>query len=242
MSDSLGDRIKKYEGVYKRHLTSKMPVIVRLDGKAFHTYTKGFNRPFDHRIIDGMVYAAKKVAENMQGFKLGYIQSDEASFLITDYYDVNTQGWFNYNHDKIVSISASLMTIHFNRYMHSRALYDKIALFDSRAFNVPREDVVNCFLWRCQDWKRNSLQMYARSVFSHKELHKKNASDMHEMLYSEGKNWATDLMDVEKNGTFLVKEDREIQRRHDILPEYSSIALVAEPLLYPLISVEERKA
>jgi len=184
-----------------------------------------------------MIYAAKKVAEDMQGFKAAYIQSDEATFLITDYDDINTEGWFNYNHDKIVSISAAIMSVNFNAHIGSSSKFDNLAVFDSRAFNVPREDVVNTFLWRCQDWERNSLQMYSRSIFSHKELHKKNRTDMHEMLHQKGKNWAIDLTNVEKNGTFLVKTENGIEVRQDISPNYIDIAKVVEPLIYPLRAI-----
>jgi len=240
MVDSLGDRIKSYENVYRKHLIKRMPVMVRVDGKSFHTFTKDFEKPFDRNIISAMSLAAKRVASDMQGFKAAYIQSDEATFLITDYDDINTEGWFNYNHDKIVSISASLISVSFNDILAclTNTFGRSLALFDSRAFNVPREDVVNAFLWRCQDWKRNSLQMYARSIFSHKELHNKNQSDMYEMLHQKGKNWATDLTDVQKNGTFLIKTEDGIESKYDIFPSYSDIAKVIDPLIYPLMKVE----
>ena len=221
--DSLGDRMKGYEKVPSSTLYSKIPVIIRLNGKAFHSLTRKFKKPFDGNFIDAMVNAAEMVAKEMQGFRAGYIQSDEASFLLTDYDSIESQPWFGNKLFKIVSVSASLMTAYFNKYLNE---FDKesIASFDSRAFNLPKEEVTNLFLWRKQDWDRNSLQMYARSFFSHKELHKKNKGDIHEMLYSIGKNWATDCSDVEKNGTFLIKDDRDIVRKTNILSDYESIS------------------
>jgi len=246
---SLGDRIKKYENIYRQYLIPRMPVVVRVDGKTFHSYTKGFDKPFDHRIINAMVYSARKVAENIQGFQIAYIQSDEASFCFHDYTSLQSEGWFGYNLNKIVSISASLMTIHFNAYMGKTMGREfkeamtillnqdsKIALFDSRAFNVPREEVSNYFLFRSKDNHRNSLSSYAQSFFSHKQLHKKNQNDIHEMLHGVGRNWSTDLLLVEKNGTFLIKDkDGVIQKRNDIKDYYSEISAVVDPLIYPEI-------
>lgn len=242
---SLGDRIKKYENIYRQYLIPRMPVVVRVDGKTFSSYTKGFDKPFDHRIINAMVYAARKVAENIQGFQIAYIQSDEASFCFHDYTSLQSEGWFGYNLNKIVSISASLMTIYFNAYMGKEMKKDfletmevlcnkdaKIALFDSRAFNVPREDIGNYFLWRSKDNHRNSLSSYAQSLFFHKQLHKKNQNDIHEMLHEIGKNWTIDLKPVEKNGTFLIKDENGvIQERTDIKDNYQEIAEVVDPLL-----------
>ena len=244
---SLGDRMKKHENVYRQYLTPRMPVIIRVDGRSFSSYTKGFDRPFDFRIINAMVYAANKVAEDIQGFQVAYIQSDEASFCFHDYTNLQSEGWFGYNLNKIVSISASLMTIHFNAYIGKTVgrelddtmsvIYDgdyKIALFDSRAFNVPREEVSNYFLFRSKDNHRNSLSSYAQSIFSHKQLHKKNQNDIHEMLHEKGKNWTIDLKPVEKNGTFLIKDENgAIQERTDIKDNYQEIAEVVDPLINP---------
>lgn len=226
--DSLGYRMKSYEFVYKDSLIKKIPVIVRVDGRAFHTLTRNFDKPFDLNFINTMVSSSLYLASNMQGFKLAYIQSDEASFLLTDCETDKTQGWFDYNRQKIISISASLMTAAFN------SLYkfeENFPVFDSRAFNIPKEDVLNYFLWRAKDWKRNSLQMYSRAYFSHKELQNKKQEDMHEMLHSIGKNWS-DLPQILKNGTFLYKsEDGKISIRNDVLPKYEALSETFENLI-----------
>ena len=235
MKDSLGDRQKTYENVYRHYLIRRMPVIIRIDGKAFSSFTRGCNRPFDQDIINCMTEAALAVAKEMQGFCCAYVQSDEASFLLVDYQQLETEAWFDNNVNKLVSISASIMTARFNELWAKRN--GKLAHFDSRAFNVPREDVSNYFLWRNQDWERNSLQMYAQSNFSHKELHKKNKVDMHEMLHQKGKNWATDLNDQQKNGTWLIRCSAGdltcIFTRYDIHPTYAEIAEVVEPFVSP---------
>jgi tRNA(His) 5'-end guanylyltransferase len=172
-----------------------------------------------------MVSAACEVAKEMQGFKVAYVQSDEATFCLTDYDRLETQGWFDYDLSKMVSISAAIMSVAFNTHFPADKLELRtLAVFDGRAFSVPPDDVVNAFLWRAKDWKRNSLQMYARSFFSHKELINKNHSELHEMLHGIGKNWAIDLTDQERNGTFIFLDNGGWGKiRTDILPTYQSI-------------------
>lgn len=206
MSDALGDRIKRYEQAYNQTLTPRMPVIIRVDGRAFHTLTRNMNRPFDYTFMATMVKAAIDTSRDMQGFKLGYTQSDECSFLLTDYDALDTQGWFGYELNKVVSLAASTFTAYFNQaWPGLREQVGRVATFDARAFNVPPDDVPNVFIWRQRDWERNSLQMLARHLFSHKELHGKGRREMHDMLHDRGVNWA-DLSGREKNGTWILRD------------------------------------
>jgi tRNA(His) 5'-end guanylyltransferase len=224
----IGARMKEnYEKPSRHTLVRRMPVIIRVDGRAFHTYTKTFEKPFSSGIMSGMVSAAKYTSEDMQGFKAAYIQSDEASFLLTDYDTHQTEPWFGYVKSKLESITASLFTAEFNLFIwqnHSRNL---TATFDARAFNIPREEVVNYFLWRAKDWERNSVAMYCGAHFSHKEMHGMGRADQHEMLHRIGLNWTTDLPDVARNGTFLIKDTV----RQDILPTYGDIDAVLGNLI-----------
>jgi tRNA(His) guanylyltransferase len=221
---NLGDRIKKYEKAFHYTTVPRMPVMIRVDGKAFHTLTRNMNKPFDSKLIATMINSAIYTATRMQGFKVAYIQSDEVSFCLTDYDNLDTQGWFDYDLAKMVSISAAMMSVGFNSFMSTAQSYtESIPIFDSRAFTVPISDIVNAFLWRAKDWERNSLQMYCRSLFSHKELNGKKRSDMHEMLHKINKNWTTDLPERERNGTFLIRRDGNLEIRTDILPSYQSI-------------------
>jgi tRNA(His) 5'-end guanylyltransferase len=202
MNDSLGDRIKRYERAYAHHLTPRTPVLIRVDGRAFHTYTRGMAKPFDHGLMDAMRLATTHTAMDMQGFRLAYTQSDEATFLLHDFADLQTQAWFDYDHSKVVSITASLFTAHFNQHRMWQGYNGVLATFDARAFSVPAADVPNVFLWRQRDWERNSLQMLARAHFSAKQLHGKGHREIHDMLHGIGINWV-DLSDAEKNGTFV---------------------------------------
>lgn len=204
--DSLGDRMKTYEGVTRNHLTRRTPVIIRVDGKAFHSFTKGFQRPFDMVLMESMWETTKYLCENIQGCKLGYVQSDEISLLLTDYDDIGTQAWFENNILKMTSISASMATLAFNnsfnvnqlKYISDNDVNDLTvkqsmkygsrigtALFDSRVFNIPKEEVCNYFIWRQQDATRNAIQMVGQSNFGHKKLQNKNCNQIQEMLFQE---------------------------------------------------------
>lgn len=201
MKDAIGARIKRYEQVYNHTLTPRSCLFIRVDGKAFHTYTRGMKRPYDVRIIEAMRYAAKKTITHMQGVKGAYIQSDECTFMLTDFDELETQGWFNYELNKVVSISASAYTMYFNQAMRAAGI-TKEAMFDSRAFIVPQDDAPNVFIWRQRDWQRNSVQMLARSLYSQKELQGKNVQELRSMILDKGTDWHG-LPGQLKNGTFL---------------------------------------
>ena len=220
MRDDLGNRTKGYENINRNYLMKRNPIIIRLDGKAFHTFTQGFKRPFDKILIETMQETAKYLCENIQGCKIAYTQSDEITLLLTDYEKIDTQGWYEYNIQKIVSISASMSTLAFNNIfnkivfesslsLEEHKVYlsklSKGALFDSRVFSIPKEEVCNCFIWRQQDATRNSIQMVGQANFSHKELHKKSCDDIQEMLFQKGINW-NDLDTYLKRGSCIIKE------------------------------------
>lgn len=183
MKDELGSRMKNfYESRSRTYLTRREPVIIRVDGKAFHTFTKGMLKPFDSSLILTMQLTAREACKKIQGCKLAYVQSDEISFLLTDWENLNTEAWFDYDLQKLVSISASIATAEFNKHYE---WVNEQALFDSRAFSIPKEEVCNYFIWRQQDAIRNSIQAIAQSEFSHKELQGKNTLQMKEMLLSK---------------------------------------------------------
>lgn len=226
MSDktSLGTRMKEsYENRSKQFLTRRVPTIIRLDGKSFHTYTKGLNRPFDEGLIEDIQETTKFLCANIQGCKFGYTQSDEINLVLTDYDSLTTDAWFDYNVQKMTSISASIATAKFNQ-LRVRRLYDEsngtispytdsmLAFFDSRVFQISElEEVVNCLVWRQRDAEKNSVAMLAQSLYSHKELFKKNGTEMQEMSFQKGQNW-NDLHFSKKRGSFIVKTETDLNR------------------------------
>jgi tRNA(His) guanylyltransferase len=202
MKDTLGDRMKEfYETRTKLLLPRRTYTIIRIDGKAFHTYTRGLERPFDEKLINDMDETAMYLCENIQGAKFAFVQSDEISILLTDFEKLQTNAWFDGNIQKITSISASFATAKFNQLRP-----DKIALFDSRVFTIPSNvEVENYFIWRQQDTVRNSISSVAQSLYSNKELHKVNVSEMQELCFKKGVNW-NDLDAKKKRGRLIVKE------------------------------------
>lgn len=114
-NDSLGDRMKGYENAYRLYLPRRIPVIIRIDGRAFHTFTRGFQRPFDEVLMSVMQLTAKKLCEEVSGCKLAYVQSDEISLLVTNDDALETQPWFDNNLQKLVSLCASIATLEFNK-------------------------------------------------------------------------------------------------------------------------------
>lgn len=225
----LGDRMKRYESITRYYLTPRIPIVIRIDGKNFSTYTRDFNKPHDINIMNAFIEAGKVLLDEVQGAKLIYMQSDEISILINNYEKFDTESWFQNNIQKIVSVSASITTAHFNQYMwnleNPKIGKNKIAYFDSRVFVVPREDAANVFLWRQQDAERNSVSSLAQAHFTHKQLHGKNVKEMKDMLINEkGINWNT-LPTAQKRGYCVLKsgpdleiprfsEDREYINKH----------------------------
>lgn len=222
--DALGSRIKdQYENRTRYFLPRRTFTILRLDGKAFHTYTKGLKKPFDGELSEDIDNAIIAMLPQIQGVVFAYTQSDEISVLLTDFATPQTDAWFDGNLQKMSSVAASIMTAEFNRLRllrnqplkcppldgSKRPYLSEIpmAYFDCRAFTIPdRTEVMNYFRWRQQDCVRNSVSMVAQTHFSHKELHGKSQSMMHEMLHQKGINWTTDFTDGEKNGRIIVKE------------------------------------
>jgi len=213
-SRTLGDRMKTYERAYRNHLTIRTPVILRLDGKAFHSFTKGRNKPFDKNFSLAMQFATQYLVKNIQGAKFGYTQSDEISILLTDYDNLETECWFNYNIQKMVSVASSFCTRIFNRQLHSLDLMDdnkevqppKDAFCDARGFNLPKEDVCNYFVWRQQDCRKNAITMAALAYYSHKELLRMKSGDKIGMLLNKGIVFDEDIPSMYRRGSAYYKD------------------------------------
>lgn len=204
MPDSLGDRMKRYENSFRITLPRRMPVIIRVDGRAFHTFTRGFKRPFDEIMTQTMRRVAIDLSKEVAGCKMAYVQSDEISLLVTNDDTIDTEPWFGNGLQKLVSITSSIATRSFNHWYNvitgeekltadDRKKYEQRldgATFDSRAFILPDTEVANYFLWRQQDATRNSIEACAQSMFSQKELHGKNCNTLQDMMMTQhGFNW-----------------------------------------------------
>lgn len=247
INDDLGKRMKEYyEQISKTKLMRRCPVVLRIDGRAFHTFCRSFNKPFDDILVKTMQDTMKYLCENIEGCVLGYTQSDEISLLLIDYKKLDTAAWFDYEVQKLCSISASMATLAFNKFFYDNVefnfqeewakinekitnkeisseeaepMFDKLedeyydkyyskcnkAMFDSRCFNIPKEEVTNYFYWRQLDATRNSIQMVGQANFSHKELQNKSCNEIQDMLMTQkGINW-NDLPIYQKRGSCCVR-------------------------------------
>jgi tRNA(His) 5'-end guanylyltransferase len=192
------------------------------DGKAFHTFTRGFNKPFDEILIKTMQETMKYLCENIQGCVLGYTQSDEITLILIDYKKLTSSAWFDYEIQKMCSIAASMATMAFNKFFrqnfneevltnqfeYAKILFNKLdsAMFDARCFNIPKEEVTNLIYWRQLDASRNSVQMVGQANFSHKELQNKSCNEIQDMLFTQkGINW-NDYPTYLKRGICCIKE------------------------------------
>lgn len=236
MSGSLNERMKEnYENRSKIYLTRRVPVIIRLDGKAFHTLTRGLKRPYDAILHKTMNATMEYLCKNIQGCKIGYTQSDEITLLLTDFDTLDTDAWFNYSVQKICSVSASMATFAFNKYFKEfsrdtlrrinnvfacsqeeaeyattlEKIIEKGGMFDARCFNIPENEVVNCFVWRQQDATRNAIQMLGQTYFSHNELQDKTCNEIQDMLMlQKGINF-NDMPVEFKRGVCCVRETEQ---------------------------------
>lgn len=239
-TSALAKRMKKYEAVPKNTLMRRTPVIIRVDGRAFHTFTKGFQKPFDDVLMRVMQDTMKYLCENIQGCVFGYTQSDEITLILIDYKKLNSEAWFDYEVQKMCSIVASMATMAFNRFFmyeyeeFNRWIYEgsptdedkrlndvyynamcKGAMFDARAFNLPKEDVTNNIYWRQLDASRNSIQMVGQANFSHRELLNKTCDQIQDMLMTQrGINW-NDMGTSYKRGSCCVRNRRLISTSVD---------------------------
>lgn len=232
--DDLGTRMKEfYETIPKTRLMRRCPVAIRIDGKAFHTFTRGFKKPFDEILVKSMQQTMKYLCENIQGCVFGYTQSDEITLILLDYQTLDTDAWFGYEVQKMCSIAASMATMAFNRFFERTVMQEcqidllqeygietypaqlcetyckaieKGAMFDARVFNIPKEEVTNLVYWRQLDAARNSVQMVGQANFSHNELQGKTCNMIQDMLMiQKGINW-NDFPTYLKRGSCCVRD------------------------------------
>ena len=223
---SLDVRMKRYEAVSDIVLMRRTPVILRLDGSHFHTFTRGFEKPFDSVMMAAMQKTMEALCNDIQGAVFGYTQSDEITIVLCDYKTLETSAWFDNRLEKLCSVGASKASRYFNKFFMeiveekistdeslSEKLRDKYrsryftADFDCRAFNIPKEEVCNCVIWRQNDAEKNSIQSLAQSLYSHKELNGLKCNQLQNKMFTEkGVNWS-ELPTYCKRGSACIKDN-----------------------------------
>ena len=205
-SDAIGDRMKaQYENRTRYVLPRRSYTILRVDGKAFHSYCRGMEKPYDREFLSVMDRVAADMLRELMGAEFAYTQSDEISFLLTDFSKPNTEAWFDGNIQKMASVGAAMATAYFSSYM-KRGL----PMFDARVFTIPDYvEVENYFIWRQQDAVRNSILMLGQSYYSPSQMHGKNCSEVQEMIHAKGDNWNNHSARFKRGG--LIWYDRAAQ-------------------------------
>lgn len=205
--EELAKRCKRFEEHSERDLITELPIMARVDGRAFHSFTRDMERPFDENLVAAMQLTMERTSKEISA-RFAFTQSDEISFLLL----ANSGGevWFDGRQFKMVSCLAAFVTAQFHRAVReyfpatrARELLARCPTFDARVWNVPTLDAAReSFVWRQMDAERNSVAMAAQSVFTAEELHKKNVKTVKEMLLSKGINWES-YLGMYKRGSFM---------------------------------------
>lgn len=212
---TLGERMKEYEMQSRTRLLRRTPVIIRLDGCHFHTWTRGLDRPYDEELMEIMQKTMLSLCKQIQGCVLGYTQSDEITLVLVDYQRIESMAWFDNQVQKICSVASSIATSAFEEHLEDqitalrvfaqwfdennmdkdeKECLDKADLlekkrfqanFDARAFNLPIHEVVNNLIWRQQDATRNSILSLAQSLYAHKELQGVGTKELQNKMFTE---------------------------------------------------------
>lgn len=257
MIDSLGDRMKMYESAEAgRRLLPLVPVLARIDGRAFHSFTRGMQRPFDPGFSAAMIETTQFLVDET-GACMGYTQSDEIT-LAWHSTDLKSQIWFDGRVCKMVSQLAALTTLKFNQILNGGSMQhyaQRSPTFDARIWSVPnRTEGANVFVWREWDATKNSVSMAAQEYYSHKELHGKHGGDMQELLFQKGVNW-NDYPAFFKRGTYVQRRTvikpfsaaeleclppkHEARSNPSLTVERSEVAVLDMP---PITTIENREA
>jgi tRNA(His) 5'-end guanylyltransferase len=239
----LRQRIREYEDAYRIKFPRRMPLLIRVDGRAFHSFCSGMERPWDPTFVKAMNHVAKTLVTEISGAKIAYVQSDEITILLIDYNRYVSQPWFDKGLQKLVSISASISTMAFNQWMshytdHPRKKMQWYgnktnATFDSRAFVIPREDVCNAFIDRQRDCMRNAILSTGQEKIGRKKINGLDTLQILKILKDEhGITWRKDINNHFRNGRIVIKKDNAW-----IIPEETPIfgkeRYVVDNLVWP---------
>jgi len=185
-NDTFARRMRDMQQNSDTRLPTKGYSILQLDGKAFHTWTRGLNIPFDAKFVEAMDAVAGLLAQKISNVKFAYVQSDEISLLMTDFENDKTEAYYANRIQKVVSTSAGLASAFMTREFPDKPF----AVFDARFFSAPDKDAVkDWFIWRQADGIKNSVRAVGYSHFSGAELNNKNTHDVREMLLKIDDPW-----------------------------------------------------
>jgi tRNA(His) guanylyltransferase len=222
----LAIRMKSYEAATGTALPTKSWAVLRLDGKAFHSYSRNLDKPFDYKFMEDMTSLMSFLCRHVGGAVFGYTQSDEISIILHDLSSPQHQHWFGGKVQKIVSVAASYAGANWSVI---RGDVENFGVFDARVFALPSmAEVKNYLLWRQQDSEKNAIFMAASEFYSHKELLGKSGKEKILMLADVGKSWQLDYSDRAKLGAISSKVaalEEVTYTRKDTEEEETTLAL-----------------
>lgn len=214
IKDPLGDRMKQYEAAARFVLPRRTYTVVRVDGRAFHTFLRHASKPWDEDVVHTMHKTTQRLCAALDGAVLGYTQSDEISVILQDFENNGTQAWFGGVVQKMASIAAATATAFFTQeYRHHFDLDDgPLPVFDARVFTIPDVvEVANYLIWRQRDAVRNSILGLAQSQFSHRQMQSIDTLVLRQMLMVErGISWERDVSQGLRQG-WLVRKVQEVE-------------------------------
>ena len=233
---SIGERMKfNYEFPFLFRLPHRLPIIIRIDGKSFHSLARKmkWKKPFDLDFVNTMQTVALELCKEIMNVKLVYLQSDEASFLLVDYKEIQTQPWFRNEIQKLCSVTSGLASAKMS------LLLGREASFDARVFVIPPLEVCNYFIWRQRDWIRNSIQMVARANFSQKQIHGLKSNELQDKLWTEKNiNW-NDYPIFLRRGSCIIKNDDWVLDKEP--PDFTKNRNYVNQFIPELITVDGEK-
>jgi len=223
IKDTLGDKLKEYEGAEtSRKAMIGLPLLARLDGRSFHTFTKKFPRPYFPTMSKWMQELTAFLVDDTNAC-IGYTQSDEIS-LVWNLTSESSQFLFGGRFQKLTSVLAGLASAKFNQLVlkDSPSMAHMLPCFDCRVWQVPDLDTAaDVFKWRELDATKNSITMAASTEYSHKELHCKTGKEKIEMLWQKGIDWNA-YPTFFKRGTYFRRELFSVYLSEDELAKIPS--------------------
>lgn len=222
-NDGLGDRCKEFEMIEAgRRAVPGLPLLARLDGRAFHAFTRGLKRPYDTRLSFCMAETAAYLVEKNQP-AFGYTQSDEITLAWYEGPEQNSEYLFGGRFQKLASVLAGMASARFTKLVAEKLpeKAEAVPHFDCRVWQVPSlQAAVDVLIWREDDATKNSISMLAASYYSHNQLQNKNSAEKRAMLMQKGINW-NNQPDFFKRGSYV--------RRHTITRQLSEKELSRIP-------------
>jgi tRNA(His) 5'-end guanylyltransferase len=227
-------RMKMYEKMREANLLQEIPIVVRCDGIAFHSFCRGMEKPFDPKLVEMMKKTTEYLLKKTNA-KIAYTHSDEISLIFET--TLNNSGGIERSArvQKLCSVITAKATAFFN-FILPEYFPDKVKMmpgFDCRIFNIPtRWEAVNYLVWRENDATRCSISSLAQKHFSQKELHKKNSNEQQEMLFQKhGINWSHLEPGLKRGFYFQLKRNDDSDNRRVLVElDFPSIRAISNPV------------